>query len=185
MLKELDTYLRGHEVRTFIALSSSAESLPFSNGALDCVFTFNAVHHFNLLGFLEESARILKNGGYLFVYTRFQEQNRRNIWGQYFPEFCQKETRLYELNSFMDTVAAVPALRVKSIDYFEYERSSTLEQLVQRAESHHYSTFWLYSPKELEEAIAGFRHNIEYHCEDVHRVQWLDENTLFVIRSAG
>ena len=185
MLGALDTYLKGHGVSNFIAISSRAESLPFPSGALDCVFTFNAVHHFNLLGFLQESARILKSGGYLFVYTRLQDQNRRNIWGRYFPEFCRKETRLYKLSTFMQTVVAVPTLQVKAIEYFRYERISTLEQLVERARAHHYSTFWLYSPKELEEAITGFRRNVEYHLKDVHQVRWFDENALFVIRKEG
>ena len=185
MLKALDTYLKGHGVSNFIAINSGAESLPFASGALDCVFTFNAVHHFNLLRFLQESARILKSGGYLFVYTRLQEQNRMNIWGRYFPEFCRKETRLYKLNTFMRTVMAVPSLRVISTEYFEYERISSLEQLVERARANHYSTFWLYSPKELKEAITGFRRNVEYHLKDVHRVRWLDENALFVIRKEG
>ncbi len=185
MLKGLDTYLKGHDINNFIAINWRAESLPFPSGALDCVFTFNAVHHFELLCFLQESARVLKSGGYLFVYTRLQAQNRRNIWGRYFPEFCRKETRLYKLNTFRQTMVAVPALRVKSIEYFRYERISTLEQLVERARAHHYSTFWLYSPKELEEAIKEFRRNVEYHFKDIHRVKWLDENALFVIRKEG
>jgi ubiquinone/menaquinone biosynthesis C-methylase UbiE len=182
MLKALDTHLKGHGIREFRVMNSRAESLPFPNDALDCVFSFNAVHHFSLPHFLKESARILKRGGHLFVYTRLQEQNRRNIWGRYFPDFCRKETRLYRLNTFVQTVMEVPALRARSIEYYTYERIATLEQLVERARSHHYSTFWLYSPEELEEAIAGFRRNIEGHFEDIHRVKWFDENVLFVIR---
>jgi hypothetical protein len=85
----------------------------------------------------------------------------------------------------MQTVAAVPALRVKSLEYFRYQRISTLVQLMERARAHHYSTFWLYPPEELAEAIVGFRQNIEYHYQDIHRVNWLDENALFVIRVEG
>ena len=185
MLKALDTYLKVHGISNFIAMNSRAESLPFQSGTLDCVFTFNAVHHFNRLGFLQESARILRSGGYLFIYTRLQEQNYRNIWGRYFPEFCRKETRLYTFNTSVQTVERVPGLRLQSIEYFEYERVSTLEQLVERARAHHYSTFFLYSAEELEKAIAGFRRNVECHYKNVSRVEWLDENALFVIRKEG
>lgn len=185
MLEELDIFLRGNGVSSFAAINSTAESLPFRSGALECVFTFNAVHHFNLPAFLQESARVLKSGGHLFVYTRLQEQNRRNIWGRYLPGFCQKEIRLYELDTFVQEVVAVPALRLQSIECFRYERISSLEQLVERARAHHYSTFWLYSAEELEEAIAGFRQNVEYQFEDVGEVKWFDENVLFVIRKRG
>jgi len=182
MLKALDTYLKEHGISNSVAINARAESLPLQIGTLDCVFTFNAVHHFNLLGFLQESARILRDGGYLLIYTRLQEQNHRNIWGRYFPEFSRKETRLYTYNSFVKRVARVPRLRLQSIEYFEYERVSTLEQLVERARTHHYSTFLLYSAEELERAIGGFRQNMRRHYKDVSRVRWLDENALFVIR---
>lgn len=185
MLEALDTYLKGHGVSGFTAINSAAESLPFPSNAIDCVFTFNAVHHFDLLGFLQESARVLRSGGYLFIYTRLQEQNEGNIWGRYFPHFCQKETRLYTLNTFMQKVMAVSTLWVKSIEYFRHERISTLERLVERARANHYSTFSLYSPNELQEAIAGFRRNVRRHFRDVRQVEWLDENVLFVIRKEG
>ena len=79
MLNALNIYLKRNGVRKFKTVNASAESLPFSNDALDCVFSFNSVHHFSLQRFLEESARILKKGGYLFIYTRLQGQNGRNI----------------------------------------------------------------------------------------------------------
>lgn len=182
MLETLDHYLKEHGIRNFTALHSQAESLPFSANALDCVCTFNAVHHFNLLEFLRETARILRSEGYLFVYTRLREQNGRNIWGLYFPNFHQKETRLYRLETFMETVAAVPALWVESIQFFKYKRVASLEQLVERTRARHYSTFVLYSPEEFEEAIAGFVRNVKGHFEDVHRVSWFDEHALFTLR---
>ncbi|MFC2021965.1 class I SAM-dependent methyltransferase [Chloroflexota bacterium] len=182
MLEELDTYFRQHNVSNFKTMKSEAESLPFPDGILDCVCTFNAIHHFDVLNFLHESARILKVGGYIFIYTRLREQNRENIWGQYFPEFCQKEDRLYKLNTLMETIAAVSALRVKSIEYFKYRRVFSLEKLIERARDHHYSTFTLYSPNDLEEAIIEFAGNIEYHFENIQRVNWFDQYTLFVIR---
>lgn len=182
MLEVLDAYLKKHGISNFVAIKSGAESLPFPDGTLNCVCTFNAVHHFNLLGFLQESARILKSDGYLFIYTRLHEQNSSHIWGQYFPEFHQKETRLHSLNTFLRTVAVVPDLRIESIEYFKYGRVSTLEQLIERTRACHYSTFLLYSPKELEEAITKFAQNIERRFKDVHRVSWFDEYALFIVR---
>ena len=162
-------------------MNSAAEDLPFPNNTLDCIFAFNAVHHFSLPSFLQECARVLKNGSYLFVYTRLREQNRRNIWGRYFPKFHQKETRLYTLKAFTQAVAEFPALRLKWIEYFTYTRTSTIEWLTAQAKAHHYSTFCLYPLKELEDAITDFQQNIKSHFTDVHEVKWLDENALFVI----
>lgn len=185
MLRVLDTNLKKQGISSFLPIYSGAEKLPFTSNTLDCVFSFNAIQHFNLLSFLQESGRVLKNGGYSFIYTRLREQNRRNIWGQCFPEFCRKETRLYTLTTIMKAVMSVPVLRTESIKFFKYKRVFTLEQLVKRARAHHYSTFHLYSPEELEEAIAGFVQNIKRQFNDAHRVSWFDEMTLFVIRKEG
>ncbi len=185
MLEMLDKYLKEHGISNFISVRSGAESVPFPSNALDCIFTFNAIHHFNLLEFLWESARILKSGGYLFIYTRLCEQNWRNIWGQCFPKFHQKETRLYTLNTLRQTVAAVPALWIKSTKFLKYKRTSALAQLVERVKATHYSTFSLYSPEELEEAIAGFAQNIENEFNGGPWIHWFDENVLFVIRKEG
>ncbi len=182
MLETLDKYLKNRGITNFTSLHSRAEKVPFPNNTLDCVLTFNAIHHFNLPEFLQESARTLKSGGYLFIYTRLHEQNMRNIWGRYFPEFHQKETRLHTLNTLTQTVAAVPTLRVKSIELFKYKRMSTLAQLVERVKAKHYSTFCLYSPEELEEATAGFVRNIHDEFNGAQCVHWFDENVLFTIR---
>jgi ubiquinone/menaquinone biosynthesis C-methylase UbiE len=182
MLETLDKYLVKHSISNFTSTHSEAENLPFPNDALDCICTFNAIHHFNLLDFLHENARILRAGGYLFIYTRLREQNRRNIWGRYFPKFHQIETRLYTLDTLKQAVAAVANLTIESIEYFKYERMSTLAQLVERARAHHYSTFFLYSPGELKEAIAGFKQKIRNEFGDTQRIRWFDENVLFIIR---
>jgi ubiquinone/menaquinone biosynthesis C-methylase UbiE len=181
MLRELDSYMKQHGISNFIPINSAAEDLPFPNNTLHCIFAFNAIHHFILPSFLQECERVLKSGGYVFVYTRLQDQNRRNIWGRFFPKFSQKETRLYTLKAFMQAVAEFPALRLKWIEHFTYARTSTVEWLTEQAKSHHYSTFALYPLKELEDAIRAFRQNIKNHFGDVHEVKWLDENALFVI----
>ena len=185
MLETLDKYLKNHGISNFTSMCSRAEKVPVPSNTLDCVFTFNAIHHFNLPEFLQESARTLKSGGYLFIYTRLCEQNRRNIWGQHFPEFHRKETRLHTLDTLTQTVAAVPTLRVKSIELFKYKRMSTLSQLAERVKARHYSTFCLYSPEELEEATAGFVQKINDEFNGARWIHWFDENVLFTIRKEG
>jgi len=181
MLDSLRKTLMNNGISDFTSVNAKAENIPSQDNICDCVFTFNAIHHFNLLEFLRDSARILKAGGYIFIYTRLRDQNRRNIWGCHFPMFNQKETRLYTLDRFVKTVEEVPNLHIKSIEYYKYRRILTLTQLVDRARSHHYSTFSLYSSEELEEAIKGFTNNIENKFKDHSRVHWHDENILFMI----
>lgn len=182
MLKTLDKYLTKHGVSNFTSLRSQAESVPLPTNSLDCIFTFNAIHHFNLPTFLQESTRILKSGGYLFIYTRLLEQNKNTIWGQCFPKYNQKETRLYSLNTLTEAIVSAPKLWIGSIEFFKYGRIATLEQLTERAKACHYSTFCLYSPEELEESLAGFTQKIESDFGDTQCIQWSDENALLVIR---
>ncbi|MFC1951884.1 class I SAM-dependent methyltransferase [Chloroflexota bacterium] len=181
MLDTLEKNIIKNGISNFTSLNTRAENIPSQDNMYDCVFTFNAIHHFSLLEFLRESARILKVGGCIFIYTRLRDQNRRNIWGRYFPMFKQKETRLYTFNRLVKTVEEVPNLHIKSIEYYKYGRISTLAQLIGRAKSHHYSTFSLYSSKELEEAIKGFTDNIDSKFKDHSRVHWFDENILFML----
>ena len=149
---------------------------------MDCVCTFNAVHHFSLLGFLNDSARVMKSGSYLFIYTRLREQNEKNIWGHYFPQFHEKENRLYSMDVMKQSIGAVDHLAIESIVFFAYSRLAALEQLLERARSHHYSTFLLYSPEELGEALKGFSLNIKNEFEDLQQIRWFDENILFIVR---
>lgn len=182
MLKNLSTYLTRHGVNNFSAQCSTAETMPFSNNSLDCICTFNAIHHFDLSRFLNESARVLKSTGYLFVYTRLRDQNSRNIWGQYFPQFQEKETRLYSLDEMKQIIGTDNNLSIESIVFFAYSRMAALEQLLERARNHHYSTFLMYTPEELQEALNGFSSNIIHEFQDPQQVQWFDENVLFIMR---
>jgi ubiquinone/menaquinone biosynthesis C-methylase UbiE len=182
MITNLSTYLSRHGVNNFSAKCSTAEVMPFSDNSLDCVTTFNAIHHFKLPSFLHESARVLKRSGYFFIYTRLRDQNARNIWGQYFPQFQEKETRLYSLEEMKQKIGIVDDLSIESIVFFAYNRLAALEQLLERAQNHHYSTFLMYTPEELTKALEGFSSNITNEFEDPKKVQWFDENVLFVIR---
>ena len=182
MLEKLGPYMRENGISNFRTINSSAESLPFPSGSLNCMLTFNAIHHFNQPAFLREGARVLKSGGYLFVYTRSREQNKRNIWGMHFPKFHQKETRHYDLKASMQVVETIPTIWVESMQFFKYERVATLDQLIDRVRTRHYSTFVLYSQAELEKAITGFVKNIKRRFKDTRRVVWVDEYILFTIR---
>lgn len=182
MLKSLSDYLSKNDITNFSAKRSAAETMPFTDNSLDCIFTFNAVHHFDLLRFLQESARVIKSGGYLFIYTRLSEQNEQNIWGQHFPQFIQKENRLYTLEIMKQAVETINFMRIESVVFFAYCRMAALEELLERARSHHYSTFARYTPEELEKALEGFSSNIRNQFQDMERVQWFDENVLFVIK---
>jgi len=182
MLEVLNKNLIEDGIRNFNLLQSSAEDLPLPDHSYDCVFTFNAIHHFNIIKFLHQSARILKNDGYLFVYTRLRDQNKKNIWGRFFPEFNQKERRLYTLHNISRIMNNVPGIWLQSIEYFKYKRLSSISDLEKKVRSHHYSTFYLYPVDELERAIDKFTKKVSEVYEDVNRIFWEDENILFIMR---
>lgn len=181
MLEQLSEYLSRHEIKDFRTLESPAETLPLEDSSLDCVFTFNAVHHFDLSRFLEEASRVLKDRGRLFIYTRLRGQNSKNIWGRYFPKFNEKETRLHELGELEESIEAVPKLKLESVEVFRYRRRASLGSLIGRARNGHYSTFHLYSEKELKEALEEFEENLRRDFSDSKNISWFDENVLLVL----
>ena len=182
MLNELAKNLKERKIRNFKAINAPARALPLADNSLDAIVTFNAVHHFAFLDFLKESCRVLKDNGYLFIYTRLRSQNRRNIWGRFFPKFHEKEKRLYEQSELEEMVEQIPTLELESAEYFKYKRRAKLEWLVTLATHHHYSTFYLYDEKEFEEALKKFRGNITHHFKDPDSIIWDDENIMLVIR---
>ena len=119
MLKQLKINLLGKEVKNIETVRAPANNLHVESNSLDFIVTFNAVHHFDLLGFLNESARTLKDNRYLFVYTRLRSQNKRNIWGRYFPKFHEKETRLYKPEEFETVLERIKPLKLDSFKYFK------------------------------------------------------------------
>lgn len=182
MLRQLKSHLGRHKIGNFHAQRAIDSMLPLKDSSMDCIFTFNAIHHFDLHKFLDEVRRILKDGGYLFIYSRLRTQNRRNIWGRHFPHFARKEVRLYYLKDFKKVINSIKGLEIETIKYFKYLRILSLKNLLERARSHHYSTFYLYSAEEFEEALKKFRDNILKNFEDPDRVSWHDENILLVVR---
>ena len=166
-------------------IRASAMCLPLRDESLNCICSFNAVHHFALLEFLHDTARILQDGGYLFVYTRLRNQNSRSVWGRFFPLFTSKETRLYEEDQLKGSIAKIPGLRLQETRTFEFNRISNLERLSDQARNHHYSTFDLYSRSEFERALNQFRDNLRDDSCDLNNIRWVDENILLVLQKAG
>lgn len=158
----------------------SANCLPFADGALDAVVSFNAVHHFDLERFISEAARVLSPGGLLAVYTRTPQQNARTIWGQHFPGFNQFENRLYPRERLERAVMGVPSLQLEEVREFMHHRVEPTELLVDRARNHHYSTFSLYPPEEFTRALAEFAQRVHHIGNGT--IQHSAENTLIVAR---
>jgi ubiquinone/menaquinone biosynthesis C-methylase UbiE len=115
MLEQLDLFFAQEGVRVSGIIRASAMHLPIGPGLINSISTFNAIHHFALEGFLSEAARLLQDGGYLFVYTRLRSQNSQNIWGRFFPLFNSKETRLYETDELKDSIGRIPGMRLRGI----------------------------------------------------------------------
>lgn len=182
MLSQLRKYLIMANIRRFAAVRAIGGDIPISANSLDCVLTFNAVHHFDLSMFLRESTRVLKPDGYLFIYTRLPNQNKRNIWGRYFPGFYEKEKRLYNLEEMKSAISEVPSLKLQSVDYFKFKRHSALRFLKEQARKRHYSTFCFYEREEFEDALCGFEENLKRDFPDLQRITWIDSYTMFIAR---
>ena len=181
MLNQLIHYLQEKKVKNFETKCCFARSLPFEDKSLDCVFSFNAIHHLEILDFLSEVSRILRRSSFLFIYTRTPAQNSRNIWGRFFPLFNEKEKRLYEEDEFKNILEEIPALKLKKIVHFIYDRDSGLDRLLKQARGHHYSTFCFYDDDEFEECLIQFEENIKENFQDLSNITWNEENILYCI----
>ncbi len=159
-------------------LRCSAEAVPLADGSADWLTSFNSVHHFDLGGFLVEAARVLRSGGYLWIYTRTPEQNARTVWGRLFPDFTEKETRLRPVEAYEAAVGANGRLVLEEVREFEYPRQATREELLERAEAAHYSTFRCYGEREFAAALAAFAERLP----EREPVEWTDANVLIRCR---
>jgi ubiquinone/menaquinone biosynthesis C-methylase UbiE len=182
MLEHVSDYLTNHNLTQFETIQAGAENFPLKNNSMDCVLTFNAVHHFDFFKFIEKAADVIKAEGNIFIYTRYRSQNARNIWGQYFPSFVEKETRLYEQNEMAQWIQSVGSLTIETVKPFKYERKSTLKRLVEQAKGKHYSTFSLYKEEELDEALKAFQYNIKKAFQKTDQIEWFDENVLLLLK---
>jgi hypothetical protein len=131
--------------------------------------------------FIQKYSRVIKDYGRIFIYTRLKSQNDRNVWGQDFPLFSEKENRLYELHEMEQYIKSVDSLRLKTTKSFKYKRYSTMEQLVEKVKAKHYSTFSLYEKDELVESLKGFQKNLKERFQDASQIEWFDENVLLVL----
>ena len=184
MLEQLDAYLREERISRYQTIVAPADDIPLDSGSLNCVFTFNAVHHFPLRRFLEEGRRLLKPGGLMFIYTRTRRQNARSVWGCHFPGFTKKEDRLYEVSEMAAALLTVDGLDLEEARAFRFPRAAPPKRLMEQARRHHYSTLSLYEPGEFERAFSKFSRVVERLRNPEGRVTWDDENILYVIRKS-
>jgi len=171
-----------HNFKNLQTKYAFAEKLPFDDNSLDCIFSFNAIHHFKINEFAKECNRILKNNGLLFIYTRLKDQNESNIWGKFFPDFSKKENRLFDIQSLAKCISNQTSLNLKSCEFLQHQRSSDIQTLVSKAEKRHYSTFSLYTISEFEKSLGKFKQNIYQNFNNPENIQWVDKNTMFVFQ---
>ena len=182
MLREVKDYLRSHQTSNFTTLVGNADDLPLEANSMDCIFTFNAIHHFHFIKFVKKAAAVLKERGRIFIYTRLKSQNAQSIWGQYFPSFLEKETRLHELGEIEQWVRSVGCLELETAEPFEYKRGATVEELTGKVAARHYSTFSLYDDDELDRALKVFQAKISGAFADTANIGWIDKNVLLVLK---
>jgi len=183
MLRHLKEHFVKNNVTNFTPIRSDSHKIPLQTDSLDCVMSFNAIHHFSLPDFMREVSRVLKNNGRLFVYTRLREQNAKTIWGMHFPSFNKKEDRLYELDELKSAFEKDPNLNINSVKFFEHHRVYPLEKLVEQVKNHHYSTFKFYKKQEFKASLHKFVQNILNHYDDLDKITWKDQNTLLVVEN--
>jgi ubiquinone/menaquinone biosynthesis C-methylase UbiE len=180
MLKHLEEYISETQMTNFCVRLGDANRLPLETDSVDCILTFNAIHHFDIEKFFEEVTRTLKEDGLFFIYTRLRNQNSRNIWGKYFPLFVEMENRLYDFDKLKKHIQQAD-MRIHQKKIFGYERTSSLPKLLEKARENHYSTFSLYSNDTFEESIETFEQNIRNNFDDLENIKWQDENILIEI----
>jgi ubiquinone/menaquinone biosynthesis C-methylase UbiE len=157
-------------------LVSASEMLPLLTASCDAITCFNAIHHFDLARFLSEASRVLNPFSQLVLYTRTPEQNRRTIWGRYFPEFATRETKLYrssDLQSALQATASFDSIRVQTIPW---KITTSLSRLIEQVESYHYSTFRLYSKDCLNEAIETFKYRVRQEFSDMECITFANDH---------
>lgn len=181
MLESLEQYLEDHDIRNYATKIAMAQELPIGDKALDAVFCFNAIHFFNAPKFLRESARVLRDGSFLFIYTRTKTQSMKSIWGKHFPSFNQKESDFYNTERLEAEIKETKGLELIETKTFTLARENSLGELTERAQSKHYSTFYLYENQEFERSLAEFGKNILESYEDPDKINWSDEKTMYAV----
>jgi SAM-dependent methyltransferase len=181
MLAQHSRHLDLNGNHDFETINSNVEEMAFEDESLDCVFTFNAVHHFDFPLFLAKAGRAIRQDGVIFIYTRTPDQNAGSVWGRHFPGFREKETRLFRREEMAGWIGETAGLRMIDATIFRYARTSSLERLLDQARSRHYSTFSLYGEAEFEEACRTFADSVRQRFGDAAEVAWEDQNILLQI----
>lgn len=163
-------------------LQAKADKIPFDKGLLDFMVTFNAIHHFDIAKFFDEAARVLKPGGFLGIYTRSRAQNKKTIWGRYFPRFVERENRLLSIEEFERIISRRRDLRVEEIKTYNFKRVISIDWLMQLVSGHHYSTFKFYTPEELKKATAIFERRLKTRFDDLENIPHDSNYTLLLVR---
>ena len=182
MLKKASAYLKDSGICNFVPVKADANNLPLKDNFVDCIFTFNAIHHFDFPRFLENAARIIRRDGLIFMYTRFQSQNERSLWGRYFPNFLEKEGRLYESSDITGAIDSTNCFTIECVESFQFSRKATLDEVLEKARKKHYSTFSLYDGCEFEESLNEFEERITSHFPNPECIEWYDGNIMLVLR---
>jgi ubiquinone/menaquinone biosynthesis C-methylase UbiE len=180
MLLYLKDYLTENNAMNFCVRQGDASKLPLENDSMDCIVTFNAIHHFDIQRFLGEVFGALKDNGHVFIYTRLRNQNSRNIWGQHFPLFAEIENRLFEFDELKHHIQKAD-MKIDNSKVFGHQRTASLTSLVEKAQNKHYSNFELYSDETFEKSLEKFKQNIRNNFDDLEKIPWQDENLLLEI----
>ena len=183
MVEKTSSYLKRNNILGFQTLISDSYMQSLDNNSMDCIFTFNAVHHFDFPTFIKRCADVVKDDGWIFIYTRLRSQNARNIWGRFFPCFTEKENRLFEMDEIESWVQSMDSLRLEIVKEFKFRRAGTLDELVRKAKARHYSTFSLYNEDEFDNALRDFQENVVRYFKGADSLEWFDENILLVLKT--
>ena len=182
MLAECTKYMSQRSPSSRICYCQlDANDLPFADSSFDAVVTMNAVHLFDLDRFVADAARVLRSGGSLCIFTRTPEQNARTVWGQHFPGFTVRETRLHRREVLEESAVRIAELELAGVREFKHSRTESPESLLNRARNFHYSTFALYPSDEFERAMTVFAEKLAQLSVD-GKIEHTAENILVLAR---
>ncbi|MFV2016557.1 MAG: class I SAM-dependent methyltransferase, partial [Candidatus Heimdallarchaeota archaeon] len=182
MLKQFENNMKKHGHFNFKTVFTPIENLDnLDLGHYDVVLSFNAIHHFNIGKTLSIINNLLKTDGMAFLYSRTANQNERSIWGQYFPKFNLYESRLYSLSDLEKSIYQVDGLELDEIKFFTYNRSQSIDRLINQAEGRHYSTFSFYDYNEFMEISLRFKQELRQKFINLDSIKWQDRNVMLKI----
>ncbi len=116
------------------------------------------------------------------MYTRTPEQNRRTVWGQLFPHFADRETRLFAQEDLQRALASCTEFDSVTLDAVPWTLRTTAARLVEQATGRYYSTFTFYTPEEFLAALATFEARLAEDYSDPSNVTWQNDHLLLVAR---